>query len=294
MLEGTEGGLDKLLKELRLWHGSLRVEPEHFEAWSRGARFYPVLYMLTRMGDAKDLGLGIPLKASMLGRMNRLEVHHIFPKSQLYEHGYKQSDVNALANFCFLTKDTNLEILDQLPRDYFSEIESNHPGALASQWIPTDRKLWEIENYHEFLSARRSLLAAEANKRLAEILHGQTEWLDGTTPVAAVTTPTGGPTVETEAQADNLNDWIAGLGLAKGEKDFDVTAPETGQQLAVFDIAWPMGLQQGLSAPVALLLTTSDNLLDIANRAGFRCFTSVDSFKDYVAREILGNTRTAA
>jgi len=43
-----------------------------------------------------------------------------------------------LANFCFLTKDTNLNISDRLPRDYFPEIERNHPGALASQWIPTD------------------------------------------------------------------------------------------------------------------------------------------------------------
>jgi hypothetical protein len=34
---------------LRLWHGGLRVEPAHFTGWSLGARFYPVLYMLTRM-----------------------------------------------------------------------------------------------------------------------------------------------------------------------------------------------------------------------------------------------------
>jgi hypothetical protein len=107
-LEGENGGLDNLLETLRLWHGGLRVEPGHFTGWSLGARFYPVLYMLTRMGNAFDLGTGLPLKANLLGKMNKLEVHHIFPKAQLYKRKYDKSAVNALANFCFLTKDSNL------------------------------------------------------------------------------------------------------------------------------------------------------------------------------------------
>jgi hypothetical protein len=109
-LEGPNAGLDTLLEQLRLWHGGLRVEAGHFTGWSLGARFYPVLYMLTRMGEARDWGTGLPLKASLLGKMSRLEVHHIFPKSQLYKRKHRRADVNALANFCFLTKDTNLDI----------------------------------------------------------------------------------------------------------------------------------------------------------------------------------------
>lgn len=34
-----------------------------------------------------------------------------------------RSHVNALANFCFLTKDTNLNISDRLPEVYFAEVE---------------------------------------------------------------------------------------------------------------------------------------------------------------------------
>jgi hypothetical protein len=120
----------------------LRVEPGHFTGSGLGARFYPVLYMLTRMGDSEDWGTGLPLKASLLGKMSKLEVHHIFPKAQLYKAGYKQTEVNAVANFCFLTKDTNLSISDRLPEAYFPEIEARHPGALASQWIPNDARLW--------------------------------------------------------------------------------------------------------------------------------------------------------
>ena len=129
---------DKLLEQLRLWHGGLTVEPGHFTGWSLGARFYPVLYLLTRMGEARDWGTGLPLKASLLGKMSSLEVHHIFPKAQLYKRNFKRPEVNALANFCFLTKDTNLSISDRLPEEYFPEIEQAHPGALASQWIPMD------------------------------------------------------------------------------------------------------------------------------------------------------------
>lgn len=58
-LEGPDGGLDKLIEQLRLWHGGLYVEPDHFNGWSLGARFYPVLYMITRMGEARDWGTGL-------------------------------------------------------------------------------------------------------------------------------------------------------------------------------------------------------------------------------------------
>ena len=154
-LEGPGGGLDKLLEQLRLWHGGLRVEPGHFTGWSLGARFYPVLYLLTRMGQACDWGTGLPLKASLLGKMSRLEVHHIFPKSQLYKWKYKRPEVNALANFCFLTKDTNLDIRDRLPSAYFPEVEKAHPGALASQWIPMDPRFGGSRTFATFLKLAR-------------------------------------------------------------------------------------------------------------------------------------------
>ena len=97
--------------------------------WSLGARFYPVLYLLTRMGASRDWGTGLPLKSSLLGKMSSLEVHHIFPKAQLYKKNHKRSDVNALGNFCFLTKDTNLNISDTLPEVYFPKVEAAHGFA---------------------------------------------------------------------------------------------------------------------------------------------------------------------
>lgn len=288
-LEGAEGGLDTLLEQLRLWHGGLRVEPGHFTGWSLGARFYPVLYMLTRMGEARDWGTGLPLKATLLGKMSRLEVHHIFPKAQLYKRKHRRPDVNALANFCFLTKDTNLSISDRLPEAYFAEIESKHPGALASQWIPIDRALWKIENYLDFLEARKALLATEANKRFAELLHGETRWIGDSAPMPSPTVTTaGGVTSEAEEiEIEVLNDWAEAQGLPRGQVAFDHADPATGAQIAVLDLAWPDGLQPGLTGPVAVLLNETPEVLRLASAAGFRCFASAADFKTYVTAEIL-------
>ena len=241
-LEGPQGGLDALIEKLRLWHGGLRVEPGHFAGWSLGARFYPILYMLTRMGGARDWGTGLPLKANMLGKMSRLEVHHIFPKARLYERDYKRAEVNALANFCFLTKDTNLDISDRLPEAYFAEVEEKHPGALASQWIPMDPALWRIDRYLDFLEARKALLAVEANRRFEELLHGETHWLSTSTPapVTAEPAPIGGITSEVEElELETLNDWVEAQGLPRGQVAFDYADSESGMQKAVFDLAWP-------------------------------------------------------
>jgi len=288
-LEGDSGGIERLLEQLRLWHGSLRVEPGHFTGWSLGARFYPVLYMLTRMGSARDWGTGLPLKASMLGRMNRLEVHHIFPKAQLYKNGFSRSEVNAVANFCFQSKETNLLISDRSPEEYFESLESRHPGGLASQWIPMDKELWKISKFRDFLEARKVLLAAEMNRQMAGLLHGDTRWMEGTTRFIPVpTTVFGGITSEVEERAvEELNDWMESRNLPRGVVSYDFSDPATGEQKAVFDLAWPAGIQENLTPPTALLLNEDSNVLAVASAAGFRCFTSVTDFQRHVLADVL-------
>ena len=288
-LEGPDGGLDKLLDQLRLWHGGLRIEPGHFTGWSLGARFYPVLYLLTRMGQARDWGTGLPLKANLLGKMSRLEVHHIFPKAQLYKRKYKRPEVNALANFCFLTKDANLDIRDRLPEAYFPQIEQAHPGALASQWIPMDPAMWKIENFREFLEARKSLLAAEVNKRMEDLLHGETRWLEGPTAAIAAAVAVDGSITseEEEEQLEALNDWMDTQGLPRGVLAYDLAHPTTGEQKAVLDLAWPTGIQEALTQPVVVLLNEGSETMAIASQAGYRCFTAIADFQRYVQSEIL-------
>ena len=305
-LEESGGKLDALLKELQSWHGELRIKPEHFESSSLGSRFYPVLYMLTRVGRSRDWDNGLPLHANLLGKKSQLEVHHIFPKAQLYKREYRKQEVNALANYCFLTKGSNLSILDYLPEEYFAEIEERHPGALASQWIPDDHNLWKIENYSDFLAARRELLAREANRQFAQLLHGDADWLDTsvvetvTDPIAKDTVagaevPLGGISTEAEeGEIEAINDWVGRQGLPRGQISFDLSDETTGTQLAVLDLVWPDGLQPGLSVPVTVLLNEPAEVLSMASTAGYRCFTSSAAFRAYVNAEILGADAAAA
>jgi hypothetical protein len=293
-LEGPDGGLDKLLEQLRLWHGGLRAEPGHFTGWSLGARFYPVLYLLTRMGGSRDWGTGLPLKASLLGKMSRLEVHHIFPKAQLYKRKYRKSEVNALANFCFLTKDTNLRITDRLPEDYFPEVEAAHPGALASQWIPENQELWRIDRFPEFLEARKALLSAELNRRMEELLHGDVRWLAGAAALPEMPVVQGGiSSQEEEEQVEALNAWVESRGLPRGIIGFDLSSPVSGDQMAVLDLAWPEGIQMELSQPVALLLNEEAATITLTSQAGYRCFTDAKTLQRYVTTEILAQSSGA-
>lgn len=281
------GGLDRMLDVLRLWHGGLRVEPGHFGGWNLGARFYPVLYMLTRMAAARDLGNGLPLKANMLGKHNSLEVHHIFPKARLYKAGVGRAEVNAIANFCFLTKGTNLGISDDLPEVYLEEIEARHPGALASQWIPLDQALWKIAAYPDFLAARRELLAAEANRQFASLLHGDDRWLAAAAPLQAAQPVSGGFASEAdEAELGKLSDWAVSRGLAEGVLGYEVVDPATGQQRAILDLAWPNGVRKELTEPVAVLIDGGTDVIALASAGGFRCFGSMDTFRQYVTQEI--------
>ena len=148
MLDDTHHTLDRLIEQLRLSRRELSIRPEDFAVSSLGARFYQLLYMLTRVGSARDWGNGNPLYAHLLGKQNALQVHHIFPRALLYKHGYSKFDVNSIANFCFLTQDTNLDIGAKEPAHYFLEIEEDWPSALASQWVPMDRTLWKVERVY--------------------------------------------------------------------------------------------------------------------------------------------------
>ena len=298
-LEEMEGGLDRLLERLRLWRGSLHVEPDHFVGNTRRARFYPVLYALTRVGEARDWGTGQALRRSLLGKMSALELHHIFPKALLRDL-YHFREINAVANFCFLTRDTNLQIGARPPSEYFPEVEARHPGALASQWIPMAPELWEVENYPRFLEARRALLADAANRMLGELRHEAAPAPAMPAPAGAVVapiaaTPPGGVEAEDEEAAlSELREWVRARDLPEGDYGYDLAHPETGESIAVLDLAWPDGLQPEYSQPVAVMLDEDRETLQIANDHGFRHFTSVEAFKRYAETEVLGPESEAA
>ena len=292
LIDEPEGALDRLIARLRQNRGDLRVQPNDFLTWSRGSRFYPLLYMLTRVHGARDLDTGLPLSKHLLGQLMRLELHHIFPKSRLRKYGgYTHPEINALGNFMFLTQETNLKIGAQHPADYLPMYEARNPGVLASQWVPTDPELWRYENYRGFLAERRRLLAQAANDFLDSLYAGAVpepeivpDSIPGATQAAML------PPVATEDEQTlilDCNQWVLDQGLPEGEFYYEVRDAESEQPIASLDLAWPEGLQPGLSQPVALLLNEESGTEEAANQAGFKFFTNLAAFKRYVETDIL-------
>ena len=250
--------------------------------------------MMTRVCHAKDWGTGDELNNHLLGYLSQLQIHHIFPKALLREHGYARRQINAIANFTFLTQDTNLEVSRRDPGEYFSEYEKHNPGTIATHWIPMDRNLRRPGNYLKFLSGRRRLLAEAANGFLEKLAQGtmpeviDAKKLDVIESTVAIA-PGSFEDDEEEERVVRCNEWVVKKGLPPGELSFEVLDRETSGVAATLDLAWPGGLQEGLSDPVALLIEEGPEVEEAANNAGFRFFTSLRSFKRYVNVEILAD-----
>jgi hypothetical protein len=288
-IDGPDGGLDRLIEQLRQNRGDLRIYPADFSGWSMGNRFYPMLYLLTRVCGARDWEDDINISQHLLGKLSNLEVHHVFPKSKLYQHGYSRAEVNAIANFTFLTKETNLNVSNRDPEEYFAHYEEKHPGTIASHWIPMDRELWKYENYRDFLAARRELLAQAANQFLERLYSSSIPEPEATASVLerdAIIVP-GGIADDIEDQAlQAVNQWVIEQELPAGDIAYNLVN-EDGEVQAILDLAWPNGIQEGYSQSVALLLDEGDDTEVIANRAGYRFFTDIEHFKTYVRQDIL-------
>lgn len=74
--------------------------------------------------------------------------------------------------------------------------------------------------------------------------------------------------------------------MPRGHLAYGISDEESGEQLAVLDLAWVEGIQEGLSQPVAILLDDVEEVLAIAASRGFRCFKKAEDFKRHVIEEI--------
>lgn len=91
----------------------------------------------------------------------------MIPKKLLNDAGYDKSEVNEIANMAFIGGRTNRRISASNPVEYLEKIVTEQgEEALTSQFVPLDRNLWKIENYKQFLEARRELLIKHINEFL--------------------------------------------------------------------------------------------------------------------------------
>jgi hypothetical protein len=244
---------------------------------------------------ARDFGNGLPLHAQPPGQPATLQVHHIFPKAMLLAAGYPGGQVNAVANFCFLTRETSLVIAKREPDEYCGAVEARQPGALASQWIPQDRALWRIDRYPDFLAARRELLAAAANSFLSRLRSGDAPGSCGSLArLTVVTQEAADPDSATNQPPPALVAELVELGCADPAVDCEVSDPATGEVLAIAEACWPEGLRPGRGNPVILVLDPAETDLDRLKELGYETFTSADSLRNHVRRRKQGAAGLAA
>jgi hypothetical protein len=112
----------------------------------------------------------------------RGDVHHIFPREYLKEHGMKMSEYNQVANYIYTQTEINIAIGKKAPKEYLgyvNDIQCNGGGTKFGGiidkteflenikddcCIPEEVVSMTFDDYQDFLEMRRKLIA----KRLKE------------------------------------------------------------------------------------------------------------------------------
>jgi hypothetical protein len=105
----------------------------------------------------------------------RGDIHHLFPKDYLKKNGLDRSKYNQIANYVYMQSEINIKVGNKPPKDYFEVITtqvldnnklvsglSTHQELLDNlkmNAVPTDIMQMSIDNYNDFLTARRKLMA---------------------------------------------------------------------------------------------------------------------------------------
>jgi len=169
-----------LIKEIEDQRGRIEIKPADLEGRGSGNPLHRMLYVLSKYNKATDWSNGGSLQDTM-GDYYSIQSHHIFPQAFLYKNGYDSENhldkqkVNEIANRAFITRDTNFDISDSTPSIYLDEVSSKYPEALKQQMIPTEKSLWDVEKYNEFLTARRKMIADSINSFLESLKGKESE-----------------------------------------------------------------------------------------------------------------------
>ena len=105
----------------------------------------------------------------------RGDIHHLFPKDYLSKKGLDRSKYNQIANYVYMQSEVNIKVGNKPPKDYFELIktqiqnDSKLVSGLSSEQellenlkmncVPTEIMEMNVDNYQDFLSLRRKLMA---------------------------------------------------------------------------------------------------------------------------------------
>ncbi len=107
----------------------------------------------------------------------RGDIHHLFPKDYVKKNGLDKSRYNQIANYVYMQSEINIKVGNKPPKEYFnlviSQLEDNNLQVsgistkeqlldnLRMNCVPTEILEMEIDDYNEFLTLRRKLMATK-------------------------------------------------------------------------------------------------------------------------------------
>lgn len=156
------GGPTELLERLRQQVGRLEIEPGDFVARNARSGLFKNMFLVFAAAGARDWDSQLPISPNHMGKANRLQFHHIFPRKFLSTERpeLRKTEIDDISNLAFIAGATNLSISAKSPSTYLAEVvKKSGVEALDKQCVPTDPNLWEADRYEEFLAARRELIA---------------------------------------------------------------------------------------------------------------------------------------
>lgn len=166
--------IDRLLRRLnesmsvrQLWKATSRdlrkLRTRDFEV-SRISGPVTSLYLSMLVDkDARDwCDSHFRLNGQVQGHNAELHVHHFFPKSLLRKHGRGDDVINTFGNYTVLSASANWNVGAEEPATYMKRVQVSDI-QLQKQCIPTDRRLWRLDRYDDFLKERRQLLSDATN-----------------------------------------------------------------------------------------------------------------------------------
>ena len=105
----------------------------------------------------------------------RGDIHHLFPKYYLSKNGLDRSKYNQIANYVYMQSEVNIKVGNKPPKDYFELIKTQMQDGnqlvsglsteqelldnLKMNCVPTEIMEMNIDNYQDFLTLRRKLMA---------------------------------------------------------------------------------------------------------------------------------------
>jgi hypothetical protein len=107
----------------------------------------------------------------------RGDIHHLFPKDYLKKNGLDSRQYNQIANYVYMQSEINIKVGNKPPQDYFEIVKkqmldnNQQVSGLATEQqllvnlkmncVPTEIQQMNIDDYNDFLTLRRKLMATK-------------------------------------------------------------------------------------------------------------------------------------